>query len=37
LRRRGFIDLYVDIFIVFVVILLLSVLCLSVVASHLGV
>lgn len=36
-RRRGFVDLYVDIVIAFVVMLVLSAVCLSLVASHAGV
>ena len=34
MARRGFIDLYVDVAIAFAVILLLSAVCLSLVASH---
>ena len=36
LRRRGFIDLYIDVALAFVVILVLAVVCLSLLASHIG-
>jgi hypothetical protein len=36
LRRRGFVDVYVDLVIVYAMILVFTVLCLSVVASHAG-
>jgi hypothetical protein len=36
LRRRGFIDLYIDVAVAFVVILLLAVVGLSLLASHIG-
>jgi hypothetical protein len=34
LRRRGFIDLYLDVALAFFVILILAALCLSLIASH---
>jgi hypothetical protein len=37
LRRRGFVDVYVDILIVYVLVLVLTALCISVIASHVGV
>jgi hypothetical protein len=37
LRRRGFVDVYVDIVIVYALILVLTAICLSVIASHAGV
>jgi hypothetical protein len=36
LRRRGFVDLYIDVALAFVVILVLAVACLSLLASHIG-
>jgi hypothetical protein len=37
LRRRGFIDLYIDVAVAFVLILILAAVCLSLLASHIGV
>jgi len=37
LRRRGLIDVYIDILIIYVVMLVLTALCISVIASHVGV
>ena len=36
MRRRGFIDLYIDLALAFVVILVLSVVCVTLLASHIG-
>jgi hypothetical protein len=35
-RRRGFIDLYVDVALSFVLILVLAAVCLALLASHVG-
>jgi hypothetical protein len=35
-RRRGFIDLYIDVALAYFLILVLCAICLSVVASHAG-
>ena len=36
LHRRGFLDLYIDVALAFVVILVFAVVCLSLLASHIG-
>ena len=36
MRRHGFIDLYIDVALAFVLILVLAAVCLSLLASHAG-